>query len=298
MRFRLLVTIAIALSGCAASNAAGGTESEWSQEAAEDCDDVSPVLCEYVEKNKADVEKLNDRAEDVAQSVSKGMPEALRQRANLALKFARALQAYAVPSDENLGLASASLSAREQCIEQCIRGEQQKLRQRVSGQITGGNPNDLFEEMRPSLALACEPGKGSAGHVTEACLARDNPTQAARIWLMNHADDKYRLAFKRLIQSIAPVQQLVLFKVEMALNFASLSDAELDGMHAALVAAMNTARKLIPLANAENRAMPLRALDPVDQWTRSAAELEEAIETTAKKCGSGCSPAWRAAAGR
>jgi len=299
MRISLLVAIATALSGCAGSNAeTGSDDGEWEQEAAEDCDDVSPLLCAYVEKNEGPLDLLRDRADDVAHDVSDGMPEALRQRALLAVEFARALQSFAVPTDEALGLVSASLSAKEQCIEQCVRSEQESLRRRVSDQLVGGNPKGLFEEMRPSLLLACQPGKGSSGHVTESCLARENPTQAARTWLENHADDAYRLAFKQLVQSVGPVQQLVLFKVEMALNFASLSDKELDAMHAALVTAMGSARKLASFGQAENRAMPLRGLDPVDRWARSAAEIEEAIEDTAKKCGSGCSPAWRAAAGR
>jgi hypothetical protein len=294
----LLVALATTMTGCAGGNAATEEEGEWAEEAAEDCGDVSPILCLYVTEREAALTALADAADDAATDVSEGMPAALQRRAELAIEFAIVLQDYAAPTDENLGLASASRDVLADCVEMCIKSEQDELMKRVSDQAAGGNTREFLEEMRPSLELACEPGRGSKAHKTESCLARLNPAQKARTWLMNDADDRYRLPFKKLIRSIAPVQQLVLFKVEMGMSFASMPDAELDAMHAALMASQATATKFIRLVDRQDRAMPLRALDPVDQWRRSVSDIDDMLETARKKCGSGCSPAWRAAAGQ
>ncbi|MDP6945612.1 MAG: hypothetical protein QF464_15795, partial [Myxococcota bacterium] len=81
-------------------------------------------------------------------------------------------------------------------------------------------------------------------------------------------------------------------------KFASVSDDDLDTMYRALVATMKTAEELARLGELEDRAMPFRVLEPTMQWTQTAAEIKTAIGETASKCGSGCSPAWRAASKR
>ena len=296
----LMVTgIAVTAMGCAGMNAnqAEG-EPQWVDESSQDCEDISPALCAYSKGPENALDELADRANDVSKDVSEGMPAALRARSILSRDFAMALQAYAVPSESALGLNSASEEVRIKCLNECVKAEQAALVQRVSSQIQGSSITDFVEEMRSSITLSCEPGKGSMAHVTDACIARLNPAQKARTWLMNRSEERYRMAFKTLVQSISPVQQLVLFKTEMALNFASLSDAELDALYEGLVAAKKTAQLFIRLCDTSTRATPLRVLDPIDRWTHSVAEITGAIDTTAKQCGSGCSPAWRKAAGR
>jgi hypothetical protein len=283
--------------GCGGSNASRDGEVQWIDNSTQDCEDISQTLCDYAKKHEPKLETLADKADNAATDVSGGMPAALKNRAEVALEFALALQAYTVPSESELGLAAATETMRQQCISECVRSELESLKQRVSNQIPASAINDFVEEARSSINLSCT-GKGSMSHVTNDCLARVNPAQKARIWLQNRSDNRYRAPLKALITSISPVQQLVLFKTEMALNFASLSDDDLDALYYGLVAAKKSANGFIRLCEMTHRAMPLRVLDPVENWTLSVAEITGAIDTTASKCGSGCSPAWRKAAGR
>ena len=283
--------------GCGGGNASREGEVQWIDNSSEDCEDISQALCAYAAKHEPQLEVLADRADDAAVDVSMGMPGALKLRAEVALEFALALQAYAVPSEADLGLAEATEAMRQQCVSECIQSELASLKQRISSQIPASAIHEFVEEARSSIKLSCQ-GDGSMSHVTNDCLARVNPAQKARVWLQNRSDRRFRDPLKALITSISPVQQLVLFKTEMALNFASLSDDELDALYYGLVAAKKAASGFIRLCEVTQRAMPLRVLDPVENWTHSVAEITGAVDTTAKKCGSGCSPAWRKAAGR
>jgi hypothetical protein len=283
--------------GCGGSHASRDGEVQWIDHSTQGCEDISEALCTYAAKHEPALKAFADRADEAATDVSGGMPAALATRAKLALEFAHALQDYAVPSEADLGLAEATESVRQQCISECVKSELASLKQRVSSQIPASTINDFVEEARSSVNLSCQ-GKGSMSHVTNDCLARVNPAQKARLWLQNSTDSQFRAPLKALITSISPVQQLVLFKTEMALNFASLSDDDLDALYFALIAAKASATGLIRLCEATHRAMPLRVLDPIENWTHSVAEITGAIDTTAKKCGAGCSPAWRKAAGR
>jgi hypothetical protein len=283
--------------GCGGGNASRDGEVQWVDNSDQDCDEISQALCIYVDKHESALAALADRADDTASDVSNGMPAALKARAELASEFALALQRYSVPSEAELGLAAATETTRQQCVSECIKSQLESLKQRVSSQIPASTINEFVEEARSSVTLACQ-NKGSMSHVTGDCLARVNPAQKARIWLQNRSDTLFRDPLKALIASILPVQQLVLFKTEMALNFASLSDDELDALYDGLVASKKTANDFIRLCEMTHRAMPLRVLDPVENWTHSVAEITGAIDTTASKCGAGCSPAWRKAAGR
>ena len=283
--------------GCGGANASREGEIQWIDESNQTCEEISPALCAYTAKHEPALDALADKADDASDDVSDGMPAALKTRAEIAKDLTLALQAYAVPNDADLGLESATTQQREACVNECIAAELQSLRQRISGQIPATQLNDFVEEAREGIKLSCE-ASGSMSHVTDDCLARLNPAQKARTWLQNRADKRYRAPLKALITSMMPVQQLVLFKTEMALNFASLSDKDMDALYFALVAAKASGNTFIRLCETTDRAMPLRVLDPIENWTRSVAEITGAIDTTAKKCGSGCSPAWRKAAGR
>ena len=295
--YALALILSLFALGCGGANANREGEIQWVDQSDQACEDIAPALCAYQAKHEPKLDTLADEADDAATDVSDGMPAALQRRAEVAAKFALALQAYTVPSDADLGLNSASEAMRQECINECIAGELQSLKQRISGQIPASQLSDFVEEARNGIKLSCQ-SSGSMSHITNDCIARTNPAQKARMWLMNRADNRYRTPFKELITSVMPVQQLVLFKTEMALNFASLSDKELDALYHSLIAAKETATTFIRLCETTQRSMPLRVLDPIEQWTHSVAEITGAVDTTASKCGAGCSPAWRKAAGR
>jgi hypothetical protein len=263
----LWTIIAVAFAANTVACATVGGNTGWSDETAQRCDAISAKLCDFHKTHEKALREVKGEAHLIGRLDTQDMSGRLYKLATVGYTYAGAIERATTPTKKELGLDEVEPSVLQACKDECVDQEIAELKARVRSQMGASQDiSGMVNDMRKGVLRSCELPGGSKAHVTRACLARKDPTQRALNWLSNTVEAVHRTPFRNVLNNIAPIQQMVLFRLGSSTSFGKLSAKEQDTLHQQLTDVAKSLRGLHGLAAATNRPDVLRLLEPAEAW--------------------------------
>ena len=286
----LFASALLLASACATT----GGNTGWSDETDQGCDAISENLCTFATKHEEALIEVKREAHLIGRLDTHKMSERLHKLSTVGLAYADTLKKATSPSRQALGFDEVGREVMNACREECVEQEIAELKNRVRSQLgVGQDISGVVNDMRKGIARSCELPGGSKAFITRACIARKDPMQRALNWLSNTVEIVHRSPFRTVLNNMAPIQQMVLFRLGSSTSFDKLSAEEQDTLYTQLSETAEALRGLHALAAAQDRPAVLRMLEPAEAWSEREREVREAMAERIAACKSGdCSSKW------